>query len=404
MTHVITYLNYRFDIELGKNQISIKVFDTNTMDLFEGTVNEHEIYINPIDKFEKLLVSALKKHHGFSIEVTKSSDTIKGKLTYKTYFIELDETFSLNKISEPLLSYIPVNNYLIGGQLILSNIQAIRHDNYQFNMILTHRTEVSLEIYDNNTMELFGGTVQEHETNFKSILKFYKLLSLGLNRIKNYSIEITKSSNLSEIRCNLLYNSNFFEWEESFVLFTIKQRQFNFNLFDKHKLMTQHDDLQTQVDTITNTIVKNSSTNTYIYKNFKKPCVTFEEIIEGKILKTMFGFTDKELSLMTNFKNIKKEKHRIKSELNKINNFDNFITIELENKRNRLEEIGDKFVKKGLIKNKESWMREILENEKARLQNEHSKFKNIEFELIAKLKAEEDKIKYEEYKLIRQNY
>ena len=48
---------YKFDIELLNTSINIKVFNTTSLELYEGSVNEAEIYIQPISKFYKMLVS-----------------------------------------------------------------------------------------------------------------------------------------------------------------------------------------------------------------------------------------------------------------------------------------------------------------------------------------------------------
>ncbi len=99
MTHTIIYSNYKFDIILEQTSVTIKVFDTITMNLYEGIVNENEIYVNPICKFVKLLVSALENQPDFSIGITKSNNAFKCQLQYKTAFIELEETFLLTQVS-----------------------------------------------------------------------------------------------------------------------------------------------------------------------------------------------------------------------------------------------------------------------------------------------------------------
>lgn len=97
MTQSIIYSNYKFDITVGQSSVDIQVFDTTSTDKYAGTVNEHEIYVNPIDKFAKLLIGALGGKKDFSIGLVRLPDKLKCQLTYKTDFIELEETFALDK-------------------------------------------------------------------------------------------------------------------------------------------------------------------------------------------------------------------------------------------------------------------------------------------------------------------
>lgn len=99
MSQTIIYSNYKFDITIDQSKVHIKVFDTVSMDLYEGTVNEQEIYVNPISKFAKMLTGALAQEKDFSIGIDKCPDKLKCHLTYKTDFIELEEIFSLDQVA-----------------------------------------------------------------------------------------------------------------------------------------------------------------------------------------------------------------------------------------------------------------------------------------------------------------
>lgn len=99
MINTITYSNYKFDIEPKQNQVYIKAFDTVTMELYEGTVYEHEIYVSPINKFCTMLSSALGQEKDFTIGIVRCPDKLKCELKYKTNFIELDEAFSLDQVA-----------------------------------------------------------------------------------------------------------------------------------------------------------------------------------------------------------------------------------------------------------------------------------------------------------------
>jgi hypothetical protein len=82
MNQTICFSDYKFDIELVNTSINIKVFNTTSLDLYEGSVNEAEIYIQPISKFYKMLISGLNKENNFNFEINKLTDKLKCQLNY----------------------------------------------------------------------------------------------------------------------------------------------------------------------------------------------------------------------------------------------------------------------------------------------------------------------------------
>jgi hypothetical protein len=105
MNQTIMYNNYyKFDLKLEQSSVSIKFFDTVSLELFEGLINENHIY-NSIAKFYKMLINALNKEKDFTIKIDKTSTKIKCILLYKNQFIELEEIFSLNRVANYPMQY-----------------------------------------------------------------------------------------------------------------------------------------------------------------------------------------------------------------------------------------------------------------------------------------------------------
>ena len=97
MTQTIHFSDYKFDITLEPTIININIFNSKTMDLFEGSINQNDIYINPLDKFYKMLSSALESKPGFTFLIESLTDKLKCKLNYTTEFVDLEEIFVVNK-------------------------------------------------------------------------------------------------------------------------------------------------------------------------------------------------------------------------------------------------------------------------------------------------------------------
>jgi hypothetical protein len=97
MTQTIHFSDYKFDITLEPTNININIFNSKTMDLFEGSINQNDIYINPLDKFYKMLSNGLESKPGFTFSIESLTDKLKCKLNYTTEFIDLEEIFVVNK-------------------------------------------------------------------------------------------------------------------------------------------------------------------------------------------------------------------------------------------------------------------------------------------------------------------
>ena len=97
MNQTIYFSDYKFDIELVNTSINIKVFNTTSLDLYEGSVNEAEIYVQPISKFYKMLVSGLNKENNFNFEINNLTDKLKCRLNYLNEFVDIEEFIILNK-------------------------------------------------------------------------------------------------------------------------------------------------------------------------------------------------------------------------------------------------------------------------------------------------------------------
>lgn len=64
------------------------------MDLYlKVLLINNDIYINPLDKFYKMLSSALESKLGFTFSIESLTDKLKCKLNYTTEFVDLEEIF-----------------------------------------------------------------------------------------------------------------------------------------------------------------------------------------------------------------------------------------------------------------------------------------------------------------------
>ena len=97
MNQTICFSDYKFDIELVNTSINIKVFNTTSLDLYEGSVNEAEIYVQPISKFYKMLVNGLNKENNFNFEINNLTDKLKCRLNYLNEFVDIEEFIILHK-------------------------------------------------------------------------------------------------------------------------------------------------------------------------------------------------------------------------------------------------------------------------------------------------------------------
>ena len=78
----ITVDNYKFELELSPPLIKIKLTDTTSYDMDEGTVNEDDIYVKPIQKFYSMIIKSLNKEDKYSIDIISRTDKIICKVIY----------------------------------------------------------------------------------------------------------------------------------------------------------------------------------------------------------------------------------------------------------------------------------------------------------------------------------
>ena len=157
MNQSITYNDYKFDISDEQNSIKIQVFNNKTQEFYSGTVNENEIYVQPIGKFYKMLLSALNKEENFDMEITKSNDKLKCKILYKTEFIELEEIFSLDKVD---------NGKAVEYQLI-EEIKTLKDDNIELKKLVTDLTiKLTLLLDETNDLKQKVKNLEENEVTF----------------------------------------------------------------------------------------------------------------------------------------------------------------------------------------------------------------------------------------------
>ncbi len=124
MNQTIYFSDYKVDITLEPTIIYIRVFNTKTLDLYEGSVNSNDIYINPLDKFYKMLSGALSSKPGFTFTIENQTDKLKCKLNYITDFFDLEELFVVNRKDNNKAVEYHLNNkieVLEGKNVLLTN-------------------------------------------------------------------------------------------------------------------------------------------------------------------------------------------------------------------------------------------------------------------------------------------
>lgn len=136
----IYFSDYKFDITLEPAIINVKIFNTKTLDLYEGSVNSNDIYINPLDKFYKMLSSALELKPGFTFAIENQPDKLKCKLNYATEFFDLEELFVVNKKDNNKAVEYHLNNKieaLEGKNVLLTN---------QIDLLKTELNQIKLTV------------------------------------------------------------------------------------------------------------------------------------------------------------------------------------------------------------------------------------------------------------------
>jgi hypothetical protein len=189
MNQTVIYNNYKIDITLesNANTVQIKMFDTVSLELFEGSVNANEIYVSPIEKFYQMLSSALDKKTDFAIGITRLTDKIKCKLTYKTHFIELDEFLSLDKI-------------LVTTDQI--KIAKLERENISLNLKIAE-TEIKMKELNENIDQLKHENQQEKQKNIDIEIRIKILQEVELdvrNRIKKLEDELDQKVRETNIK------------------------------------------------------------------------------------------------------------------------------------------------------------------------------------------------------------
>jgi len=99
-TDIITVDNYKFDLELSPPQIKIKLTDTTSYDMYEGIVNEDDIYVKPIQKFYSMIIKSLNKEPNYNFKMNDKKTTLICTISYSTEMIDIDEHIKFTKIED----------------------------------------------------------------------------------------------------------------------------------------------------------------------------------------------------------------------------------------------------------------------------------------------------------------
>ena len=96
----ITVENYNFELELSPPQIKIKLTDTTSYDMYEGIVNEDDIYVKPIQKFYSMIIKSLNKEPNYNFKMNDKKTTLICTISYSTEMVDIDEHIKFTKLED----------------------------------------------------------------------------------------------------------------------------------------------------------------------------------------------------------------------------------------------------------------------------------------------------------------
>jgi len=88
-TDIITVDNYKFELELSPPQIKIKLTDTTLYEIYEGIVNEDDIYIKPIQKFYSMIIKSLNKETNYKFTVIDKNTSLICTISYSNEIVDI---------------------------------------------------------------------------------------------------------------------------------------------------------------------------------------------------------------------------------------------------------------------------------------------------------------------------
>ena len=97
---IITVDNYKFELELLPPQIKIKLTDTTSYDMYEGIVNEDDIYVKPIQKFYSMIIKSLNKEPNYNFKMNDKKTTLICTISYSTEMVDIDEHIKFIKLED----------------------------------------------------------------------------------------------------------------------------------------------------------------------------------------------------------------------------------------------------------------------------------------------------------------
>jgi len=100
LTDIIFVDNYKFELELSPSQIKIKLIDLTLYEIYEGFVNEDDIYVKPIQKFYSMIIESLNEESNYKFTINDEKTTFLCTISYSDNMIYIDEHIRLIKIED----------------------------------------------------------------------------------------------------------------------------------------------------------------------------------------------------------------------------------------------------------------------------------------------------------------
>jgi len=182
-TDTITVDNFKFELELSPSQIKIKLTDTTSYDMYEGIVNEDDIYVKPIQKFYSMIIKSLNKEPNYNFKINDKKTTLICTFSYCNEMVDIDEHLKFTKLEDHKTK-----------ELLL--IDRIKYLEEQVNILtFCYRNDPGLGIIESFSFDINSTKLDfRHCSSVTSYMYYYKSLEeTNFNKFKKVKKIITNS-------------------------------------------------------------------------------------------------------------------------------------------------------------------------------------------------------------------
>jgi hypothetical protein len=87
-TDIITFGNYKFELELLFRRIKIRLTDITSNEIYESIINEDDINDKPIKTFYSIIIKSLNKENNYNIQINDNDTIILCTISYSNEIVE----------------------------------------------------------------------------------------------------------------------------------------------------------------------------------------------------------------------------------------------------------------------------------------------------------------------------